>query len=64
MFSRTHTSYSPWIIVKTNSKKRARLKSIRYVLSTLEYQGRDEAKVNLAPDPNTVERYHRSTLND
>ena len=64
MFSQTHTSYSPWVIVKTNSKKRARLESIRYALSRLDYKGRDDAKVNLAPHPNTVERYHRSTLND
>ena len=33
MFSKTHTSYSPWIMVKTNDKKVARLEAIRHVLS-------------------------------
>jgi polyphosphate kinase 2 len=32
MFSKTHTTFSPWIIVKTNNKKQARLESMRYVL--------------------------------
>jgi polyphosphate kinase 2 len=60
MFTRTHTSYSPWIIVKANDKKQARLESIRYALSVLEYEGKDTACTTLAPDPNVVIRYHRS----
>lgn len=59
MFSKTHMSFSPWIIVKANSKQAARLESIRHVLSILEYTGKDKAKVNLYPDPNIVNRYHR-----
>jgi len=62
MFSRTHTSYSPWIIVKANIKKQARLESIRYALSVLNYTGKDNAGTNLAPDPDIVVRYHRSNL--
>ncbi len=62
MFSRTHTSYAPWIIVKANDKKRARLESMRHVLSTLEYPGKDNAVTNLSPDPDIVLRYHRSQL--
>ena len=34
MFSKTHTSYSPWVIVKANSKMKARLEAIRHVLNT------------------------------
>ncbi len=60
MFSRTHTSYSPWIINKTNNKKKARLESIRYVLSQFDYDGKSEALVNIHPDPNIVMRYNRS----
>ncbi len=60
MFSRTHTSYSPWIIVKANVKKEARLESIRYALSVLNYTGKDTAGTTLAPDPDVVVRYHRS----
>ena len=61
MFSKTHTSYSPWVIVKANSKIRARLEAIRHVLNTLPYKGKSEAKVSLHPDPDPaiVLRFHR-----
>lgn len=62
MFSRTHTSYAPWIIVKANDKKRARVESMRHVLSTLEYTGKDQPCTHLSPDPDIVLRYHRSQL--
>jgi polyphosphate kinase 2 len=60
MFSKTHTSYSPWIIVQANDKKKARLESMRYVLSTLPYDGKDKPRTSLSPDPDIVTRYHRS----
>jgi polyphosphate kinase 2 len=60
MYSRTHTTYSPWIIVKSNDKKKARLESMRYVLSTLDYDGKDDPTTSLVPDPDVVTRYHRS----
>ena len=60
MFSRTHTSYSPWIIVKANDKKQARLESIRYVLSLFEYPEKDKADTTVLPDPNLISRFHRS----
>lgn len=63
MFSRTHTSFSPWIIVQANDKKLARLESIRYVLSTVDYGNKESAKVELFPDPNIVSRYHRNSAN-
>ncbi len=63
MFSRTHTSFSPWIIVQANNKKLARLESIRYVLSTVDYGSKDTAKVELFPDPNIVSRFHRNSAN-
>lgn len=62
MFSKTHTSYSPWIMVRANDKKKARLESMRHVLSTLDYEGKDKPKTHLSPDPETVLRYHRSQL--
>lgn len=60
MFSRTHTSFAPWIIVRANDKRKARLESIRYVLSVLPYQGKDGAGIDLHPDPNVVVRFHRA----
>mgnify|MGYP003574384956 CR=1 FL=1 len=62
MFSRSHTSYSPWVIVKANDKKSARLESMRHVLSTLDYEGKGEANTRIIPDPDIVLRYHRSQL--
>jgi polyphosphate kinase len=62
MLSRTHTSYSPWIMVEANNKRRARLESIRYALSILDYPGKDNARVSLVPDPNVVMRFHRAAL--
>jgi polyphosphate kinase 2 len=60
MFTKTHTAFSPWIIIKANNKKSARLESIRYVLSQFNYHDKDNAKVSLHPDPNIVNRYYRS----
>jgi polyphosphate kinase 2 (PPK2 family) len=64
MFSRSHTGYAPWTIVDSNDKKRARLESIRYVLSKIPYDGKDDAKINLHHDPEIVERYHRQSHMD
>ncbi len=62
MFSKTHTNFSPWIIVKTNDKKQARLESMRYVLSQFDYEGKGVSKVPILPDPNVIMRYHRSVI--
>lgn len=60
MFSKTHTSFSPWTIVKTNHKQTARLECMRYVLSQIDYEGKDDSKTSLQPDPNVILRYYRS----
>ena len=62
MFSKTHTNFSPWIIVKANDKKQARLESIRYVLSQFNYDGKGESGISLLPDPIVLMRYHRSVV--
>ena len=62
MFSKTHTSYCPWMIIKTNDKMTARLEAMRYVLSSFDYQGKDKAATTLTPDPNVVMRYYRSAF--
>jgi len=59
MFSKTHTSFSPWIIIKTNNKKEARLESMRYVLSKFDYENKGNSGTTIFPDPNVVQRYHR-----
>ena len=62
MFSKTHTSYSPWMLIKTNNKKTARLEAMRYVLSMFDYEGKKDSETTLTPDPNVVMRYYRSAF--
>ena len=59
MFSRTHSAFSPWIIVKANNKRTARLESMRHVLSQFDFPGKKKARTTLLPDPNYVQRYYR-----
>jgi polyphosphate kinase 2 len=62
MFSKTHTSHSPWIIVKANNKKIARLESIRHVLSNFDYEGKDKTRTTIFPDPKIIVKFHPSML--
>ncbi|MEZ4820024.1 MAG: hypothetical protein R3A45_09065 [Bdellovibrionota bacterium] len=62
MFTRTHNSFSPWVIIRANNKKRARLEAMKYMLTALEYEGKDESSTNIVPDPNVVGRYHRKII--
>ncbi len=55
MFFHTDTSECPWIIIKSDCKKRARLNAMRYVLNKLEYKGRDSRNIN-GVDPLIVGR--------
>ena len=54
-FRYTHTNESPWITIKSNDKKRARINAMRYVLSKFEYTGKDHEVVG-QPDPLLVKR--------
>lgn len=58
MLTQTHTHHCPWVIVEANDKKKARLESIRYVLSQINYPEKSEAKLSLLYDPNIVNPYH------
>jgi polyphosphate kinase 2 len=50
MFFYTDTADAPWIIVKSNDKKRARLNCMQHFLSSLPYPDKDENIVT-GPDP-------------
>ncbi|GAB4266064.1 MAG: hypothetical protein Kow0013_14880 [Pararhodobacter sp.] len=50
MFFYTDTADAPWTIIKSKDKKRARLNAMKYVLSTLDYPGKDKDIVG-EPDP-------------
>ena len=55
MFLHTDTDHAPWITIKSNDKKRARLNAMRYFLSQFEYEGKDHEVVG-TPDPLIVRR--------
>lgn len=55
MFFYTDTADAPWVIVKSDDKKRARLNCMRHFLSTIDYPGKNH-KVIGTPDPLIVGR--------
>ncbi len=50
MFRYTDHADAPWIVVRSDDKKRARLNAMRYVLSQLDYRHKS-ASLDLTPDP-------------
>ncbi len=42
---RTHTQTAPWIVVRSDDKRRARLNAIRSVLRQIDYAGRDDTRL-------------------
>jgi polyphosphate kinase len=59
MFSRTHTPYTPWMVVDANDKKVARLNIIKDILLHIEYTDKDKADVSFMTDPNIMMIYSR-----
>ena len=55
MFLATDTDYAPWIVVKSNDKKRGRINTMRHLLSKVDYDDKD-ADVVGEPDPQIVGR--------
>ena len=41
MFRHTDTEDAPWVVIKSNDKKRARINAMQHFLSTLSYHGKD-----------------------
>jgi len=50
MFFATDTADSPWTVVKSDDKKRARLNAMRYVLHSLPYKDKDAGRIGLVDD--------------
>jgi polyphosphate kinase 2 len=55
MFYHTDTADSPWYVIKSNCKKRARLNAMRYVLNRFDYPNKDLNNVSVV-DPLIVSR--------
>ncbi len=55
MFRRTDTTWAPWITIKSNDKKRARINALRYFLNKFDYPDKDP-QVVFDADPEIVTR--------
>ncbi|MBR7118367.1 MAG: polyphosphate kinase 2 [Helicobacteraceae bacterium] len=60
MFSRTHNAESPWILVDSTDKKRARINIARDLLSKIDYDGKEQSRACLLADPNIVSQYSQA----
>lgn len=58
MFERTSTPASPWLVVRGNRKKSARLESIRHVLCQVDYPDRGQPGLRLEPDSEVIRSVH------
>jgi polyphosphate kinase 2 len=50
MFFATDTADSPWTVIKSDDKKRARLNAMRYVLHSLPYKDKDVKRIGMVDD--------------
>ena len=53
MLTRTHTSSTPWTVIRSNNKHRARLNAMRVILDAVDYSDRNLA-LDHVPDPEIV----------
>jgi polyphosphate kinase 2 len=53
MLKRTSVSESPWVIIRSEDKHKARLNAMRVILNTVPYEGRTD-QVDFVPDPEIV----------
>jgi polyphosphate kinase len=53
MLRRTSTPDAPWVIVRSDGKRRARLNAIKVILNAVDYAGRDP-DLDFVPDPEIV----------
>jgi polyphosphate kinase 2 (PPK2 family) len=56
MFERTDTDPRPWITIKSNDKKRARLNAMRAFLNQFDYEGKDPMASSAASSPPSSRR--------
>jgi polyphosphate kinase 2 len=53
MLNETNRTLTPWTIIRSDNKKRARINCMKHILSTVDYEGKLELK-KLTPDPTIV----------
>ncbi len=62
MLARTHHRAVPWLVVRADNKREARINLIRDLLSRLPYKGKKERM--LIPDPTVVFEFERAAIED
>ena len=50
MLNAAHTEHAPWILVRGNDKRRARINVIRHILDKLDYDGKDDKVIGEVDD--------------
>ena len=60
MFELSGTAHAPWCELDANDKKRARLNAVRYLLSNIEYDGKDE-DIIFGVDKKIVKLHHEGS---
>lgn len=45
MLEKTHKEQAPWVVVRANDKRRARINVIRHILRSLDYEGKDKQAI-------------------
>ena len=60
MFKNTHTEYSPWVIIKGNNKKEARIESMRYVLSQIDYTDKNTSEISFECNSEILQVYTKN----
>ncbi len=53
MLRRTHTSQTPWTVIRAENKPLARLNAMKVILNSIDYPGRN-AELDFVPDPELV----------
>ena len=53
LLKKTHTKKSPWYIVRSDDKHLARLSTMKLILNSVRYRGRNR-QLDFSPDPNIV----------
>jgi len=50
MIKETNSKHAPWMVVRSNDKRRARLAVMRHVLNAIGYDGRDQSAIGKTDD--------------
>lgn len=53
MIKQTHSHNAPWTIIRSKDKQKARIESLKVILNSVDYEGREES-LNYALDPKIV----------